>query len=197
MIGGDSAQELTRLMNYAGAREPAAVEELWRQIYDEVHAMARQACSEERSRTHLQPTLLVNELFLKMFGEGVAHATWDDRRHFWGSVGRAMGQYLIDRARSEKRLCRGGDWQRVTLEVAAGELQDPTCALSPMAIRAIEALDLLEKDSPECAQVARLRFLSGLSIDQTAVLLEIAPRTVSKRWNFARAWLRRAISGNA
>jgi DNA-directed RNA polymerase specialized sigma24 family protein len=108
-----------------------------------------------------------------------------------------MGQYLIDRARSEKRLCRGGEWQRVTLEVAVGELQDPTCALSPMAIRAIEALDLLEKDSPECAQVARLRFLSGLSIDQTAVLLEIAPRTVSKRWNFARAWLRRAISANA
>ena len=58
-------------------------------------------------------------------------------------------------------------------------------------------LEKLEKDSPECAQVARLRFLSGLSIDQTAVLLEIAPRTVSKRWNFARAWLRRAISGNA
>lgn len=67
-------------------------------------------------------------------------------------------------------------------------------ALSPATISAIEALDRLEQESPESAQVARLRFLSGFSIEQTAILLDIAPRTVSKRWNYARAWLRRAIA---
>ena len=66
--------------------------------------------------------------------------------------------------------------------------------VSPATISAIEALDRLEQESPESAQVARLRFLSGFSIEQTAILLDIAPRTVSKRWNYARAWLRRAIA---
>ena len=84
--------------------------------------------------------------------------------------------------------------RRVPLEIAAGELEDVTRALSPGAIAAIEALDRLEAESPECAQVARLRYLSGFSIEQTAILLDIAPRTVSKRWNFARAWLRRALA---
>jgi DNA-directed RNA polymerase specialized sigma24 family protein len=78
--------------------------------------------------------------------------------------------------------------------VVAGELEDVTRALSPLAIVAIEALDRLEADSPESAAVARLRFLSGFSIEQTAMLLDIAPRTVSKRWNYARAWLRRALA---
>ena len=194
MQAEESAQTLTRLLNHAGDGEQAALDALWQQIYGEVHAMARAACANESARNQVQPTLVVNELFLKMFGEGAAKSVWDDRRHFWGSVSRAMGQFLIDRARSEGRLSRGGDRQRVELEVVAGELADPTRAISPMAIRAIEALDLLEAESPECALVARLRFISSLSIDQTAILLEIAPRTVSKRWNYARAWLRRAIA---
>ena len=129
-----------------------------------------------------------------MFGPGVARTEWDDRRHFWGSVGRALGQFLIDLARSEGRLRRGGDRVRVPIEVAAGELEDVTRALSPLSIAALEALDRLEAESPESAEVARMRFLSGFSIEQTAILLDIAPRTVSKRWNYARAWLRRAIA---
>jgi RNA polymerase sigma factor (TIGR02999 family) len=129
-----------------------------------------------------------------MFGADAAKSAWDDRRHFWGSVARAMGQFLIDLARTEGRLRRGGDRVRVPLEVVAGELEDVTRALSPLSIAAIEALDRLERESPECAEVARLRFLSGFSIEQTAIMLDIAPRTVSKRWNFARAWLRRAIA---
>ena len=132
-----------------------------------------------------------------MIGPDAAKGAWDDRRHFWGSVGRAMGQFLIDLARTEGRLRRGGGRMRVPIEIAAGELEDVTRALSPGAIAALEALDRLEAESPECAQVARLRFLSGFSIEQTAILLDIAPRTVSKRWNFARAWLRRALSNDA
>jgi len=82
----------------------------------------------------------------------------------------------------------------VPIEILAGELENATRALSPLSLAAIAALDRLEAESPECALVARMRFLSGFSIDTTAALLGIAPRTVSKRWNFARAWLRRAIA---
>ena len=194
MPTGEYTEDLTELLNAAAAGGKADLERLWQAIYGEMHEMARRACSAEGTRAPLQPTMLVNELFLKMFGADAAKSAWDDRRHFWGSVARAMGQFLIDLARTEGRLRRGGDRVRVPLEVVAGELEDVTRALSPLSIAAIEALDRLERESPECAEVARLRFLSGFSIEQTAIMLDIAPRTVSKRWNFARAWLRRAIA---
>ena len=189
-----SVEDLTKLLNAASDGDAAALDHAWRAIHAEIHGMAARACSAEGGRAHLQPTLVVNELFLKLHGPGVTPTVWDDRRHFWGSVGRALGQFLIDLARNEGRLRRGGDRRRLPLEVVAGELEDVTRALSPLAIVAIEALDRLEADSPESAAVARLRFLSGFSIEQTAMLLDIAPRTVSKRWNFARAWLRRALA---
>ena len=189
-----SVEDLTKLLNAASDGDAAALDHAWRAIHAEIHGMAARACSAEGGRAHLQPTLVVNELFLKLHGPGVTPTVWDDRRHFWGSVGRALGQFLIDLARNEGRLRRGGDRRRLPLEVVAGELEDVTRALSPLAIVAIEALDRLEADSPEGAAVARLRFLSGFSIEQTAMLLDIAPRTVSKRWNFARAWLRRALA---
>lgn len=194
MSMGEYIEDLTELLNAASRGEPGAGDRAWSAIYAEIREMAARACSAEGTRAQLQPTLLVHELFLKMFGPDATKTHWDDRRHFWGSVGRAMGQFLIDLARTEGRLRRGGGFRRVPLEIAAGELEDVTRALSPGAIAAIEALDRLEAESPECAQVARLRFLSGFSIEQTAILLDIAPRTVSKRWNFARAWLRRALA---
>jgi len=187
-------ENLTDMLNAASGGDQQALDRAWRAIHAEIHEMARRACSAEGTRAQLQPTLLVNELFLKMFGADAAKSAWDDRRHFWGSVARAMGQFLIDLARTEGRLRRGVDRVRVPLEVVAGELEDVTRALSPLSIAAIEALDRLERESPACAEVARLRFLSGFSIEQTAIMLDIAPRTVSKRWNFARAWLRRAIA---
>lgn len=197
MSHGAYVEDLTKLLNAAGDGDTAALDRAWRSIHAEIHEMAERACNAEGTRAQLQPTLLVNELFLKMYGPGVTPTTWDDRRHFWGSVSRALGQFLIDLARSEGRLRRGGNRVRVPIEVVAGELEDVTRALSPLSIVALEALDRLEAESPESAQVARMRFLSGFSIEQTAILLDIAPRTVSKRWNYARAWLRRAIAESA
>ncbi len=189
--------ELTQLINAAGAGERAAADALWREIYDEVHAMARRTCREEGPRTLLQPTLLVHEAFLKVFRGPTAPTIFENRRHFWGAMTRAMSQHLIDAARTEKRRCRGGDWVRVHLEVVSGELRDPTRALSPLAIKVLEALDKLSELSPECAEsaeVARLRYVAGLSVEETAVLLEIPRSSVLNHWKFARSWLRREIS---
>lgn len=183
----------TTLLNDAGSGDAAALERVWRAIHDDIHTMAARACHSETGRIQLQPTLLVNELFLKMFGPGVVHTIWDDRRHFWGSVGRALSQFLVDQARSEGRVRRGGGRQRIPLSIAAGELADPDRAMSPEAVAAIEALAALEQVNAEAAEVARLRFLAGFSVEQTATLLDIAPRTVSKRWSYAKAWLRRAM----
>ena len=191
------SQHLTTLLNEASSGDQVALEQVWKSIHQEVHEMAVRACSAEGVRAQLQPTLLVNELFLKLYGPGVKHTVWDDRRHFWGAVGRAMAQQLIDLARNESRLRRGGGQVRVPLHIAAGELAELDRALTPEAVAAVEALDQLEHVSPECAAVARLRFLAGFSIDETSVLLDIAPRTVSKRWKFAQAWLRRAIAARS
>lgn len=193
MSAGPRTEELTQLLNAASEGDGDAAARAWRAIYDDVRAMAARSCAHDAPRALLQPTLVVHELFLKMFGPEVAQARWDDRRHFWGSVARAMSQYLIDLARSEGAAKRGGGYGRVDLDIAAGELSDTTRALSSTAVDALEALDRLECISPETAQVARLRFLSGMSIEQTAAALDIAPRTVNKRWTFAQAWLRRAL----
>jgi RNA polymerase sigma factor (TIGR02999 family) len=194
MPTGEYTEDLTLMLNAANGGDRVALDRLWNAIQGELHDMARRACNAEGIRTQLQPTMLVNELFIKMFGADVAKTAWDDRRHFWGSVGRALAQFLVDHARHERRLRRGGDGMRVPIEVVAGEIEDVARALSPMSIAAIEALDRLELESPESAMVARLRFISGFTIEETAILLDIAPRTVSKRWNFARAWLKRAIA---
>lgn len=186
-------EELTLLLNAAGSGDRDAAARAWRAIYDDVHAMSVRACAADAQRASLQPTLVVHELFLKMFGPGIARASWDDRRHFWGSVARAMSQYLIDLSRHERAARRGGDRIRVELHIAAGELCDSERALSAGAAEALAALERLESISPETAQVARLRFLLGCSVEQTAAMLDIAPRTVNKRWAFAQAWLRRAL----
>jgi RNA polymerase sigma factor (TIGR02999 family) len=187
---------LTELLNDAGRGDPAAREALWRAIYGDVHAIAARTCAAEGLRRDLQPTLLVHEVFLKMFGSSAGMPPWENRRHFWGSVGRAMGQILVDLARSEDTQHRGGGRQRVALDLAAGELTDASRACSPMAAEVVDALDRLEAHSPESAHVARLRYLAGLSVEETAALLGIAPRTVTNRWTYARTWLRRAIAAH-
>jgi RNA polymerase sigma factor (TIGR02999 family) len=187
-------QDLTALLNAAHGGDAEATDAAWRTIYGEMHAMARGACKRESSRVQLQPTLIVHETFLKMFAGVDLSGAWDDRRHFWGSVSRAMGQYLVDLARSEGRLRRGGGRARVPLEIVAGELADPVKAVSPEAARAVAALERLEQASPEAALVARIRYFQGCSVEETARLSGIAPRTVNKRWTFARAWLLRALA---
>lgn len=193
MASDTPTEELTLLLNAAGSGDARAAATAWARIYGEVHGMAERACRAENRHTTLQPTLVVHELFLRLFGSAAPRADWDDRRHFWGSVARAMSQFLIDHARAENAKRRGGDRTRVDLEIVAGACADPTVALSDEVATALEALDRLERESPETAQVARLRFLSGFSVEQTSEILGIAPRTVSKRWTFAQAWLRRAL----
>ncbi|MEY3027794.1 MAG: hypothetical protein RLZZ238_2691 [Planctomycetota bacterium] len=197
MSAAEYTHDFTSLLNAARPGDAGSLDRLWSVIYSDVHAMARRACSVEGARTQLQPTLVVHELYLRFFGEQASPESWEHRRHFWGAIGRAMGQLLVDLARSEGRLKRGGGRAQMPLEIVAGELEDVTRALSADCVEVIEALNRLERRSPEAAAVARLRYISGLSIEQTAILLDIAPRTVSKRWTFARAWLRRALAGDA
>jgi RNA polymerase sigma factor (TIGR02999 family) len=134
----------------------------------------------------LQTTGLVNEAYLRLCrGED---ANWENRRHFFGAAAIAMRRILIDRARRQKARKHGGDLEQVTL---GDDLAGPERPCELIALDA--ALKRLAKDRPRAAEVVSYRFFLGLTVKQTAELLDVAPKTVDNDWALAKAWLRREI----
>lgn len=139
------------------------------------------------------PTTLVHEVFLKTFRGTGSQPTFENRRHFFGSMARAMGQFLVDYRRHHRREKRGGLVRTIPLGVDVEQLARLDEALIATDSGVLEAIRKLERVHPLAAEVVWLRFMAGLSLDHTAQALAIAPRTVSKHWNFARAFVRREI----
>lgn len=156
--------------------------------------MAAGLMASERPGATLQPTLLVNEVFLRMWAKPAGSPRFEDRRHFFGSAARAMGQFLIDHARSRTRMKRGGGMQRAPLEICEGELQSLDPVHSDEIAYLLGAMAALELVAPRRAEVAWLRYVIGLTIDQVAAILEVSRRTIIDDWRFAQAWLRRRLS---
>lgn len=175
----DRRGEVTRLLRAGGA----AGEELLPLIYDELRAIAQSRMASERAGHTLQATALVHEAFLRLVaGEAVG---WEGRRHFFAAAAEAMRRVLIDHARKQKSQKRGGDQQRVTL----GAPEAPMEMEADQALALYDALERLAQEDERAAAVARLRFLVGLSVEETAQALEISERSVHREWNFARARL--------
>ena len=185
---------VTKWLEEAKNGNPSAAAELWNVVYQEVRQMAAGKLSKERQTANLQATMLVNEAYLKMFPEGKDAPNFEDRRHFFGSISRVMEQYLIDYARSRSRLNRGGDRKRVSLTIAEGELKDLQTVDGESLDEMLAALQVLAKVMPRSAEVVRLRYISGLTIKQTAEAIGVSDRTVVDDWEYARAFLRREIS---
>ncbi len=182
-----SELDVTQLMCHAAAGSQQAAQELLPLIYGQLRAIAAQRMKLERTDHTLQPTALVHEAFLKLVGP--RSTPWAGEAHFFAAAAEAMRQILIDHAKSKSRQKRGGKRVREAVnlaDVAALENSDEILALD-------EALCRLEEQEPEVGRIVRLRFFAGLSIDQIAELLHIAPRTVDRRWQFARAWLFREL----
>lgn len=180
--------DATRLMRDASEGDQQASQDLFPVVYLQLRAIAAQRMRLERPDHTLQPTALVHEAFLKLVGPRTT--PWAGEAHFFAAAAEAMRQILIDHAKSKDRQKRGGKRVREALnlaDVASLENSEEILALD-------EAVCRLEKDEPEVGQVVRLRFFAGLSMDQIAELLHIAPRTVDRRWQFARAWLFRELS---
>jgi RNA polymerase sigma factor (TIGR02999 family) len=180
--------DATRLMRDAADGNQQASDDLFPVVYLQLRAIAAQRMQLERPNHTLQPTALVHEAFLKLVGP--RSTPWAGEAHFFAAAAEAMRQILIDHAKSKDRQKRGGKRVREALnlaDVAALENSEEILALNDAVCR-------LEKDEPEVGQIVRLRFFAGLSMDQIAELLQIAPRTVDRRWQFARAWLFREMS---
>lgn len=169
----------------------AGSDAFFQQVYAELRAIAHARMRGERSGISFQSTELVHEAYMRLQpGNG---RQWESRGHFFGAAAEAMRRILIDRARSRGRQKRGGDAdgrpaQRVSLdlaEVAAlADDDDPKTILE--MDRALERLALQDE---RAAQVVRLRFYAGLTVEEVAEILEATPRTILRDWSFARAWL--------
>lgn len=173
---------LTHLLHAARDRQPGAEAALAELVYHELRGMAAQLLERERPDHTLQATALVHEAWMNLTG-----GEFESRRHFFGAASQAMRRLLIDAARREQAVKRGGRdaRQRITFAELVADCTEPQLDLLALD----EALDQLEAYDPRLAEVVRLRYFSGLSIAEVASLLEVSTATVKRDWNYARAWL--------
>jgi RNA polymerase sigma factor (TIGR02999 family) len=183
--------DVTRILSAIEQGDPRAAEQLLSLVYADLRRLAAQKLAHERPGQTLEPTALVHEIYLRLFGNG-EQQHWDSRRHFFAAAAEAMRRVLIERARRKKRLRHGGDRDRVNLLdqhlIDVAESGDELLALD-------EALTALAKEDPTAAHVVKLRFFTGLSIEQVGEVFGFSRATAYRQWNYARAWLRCEIQG--
>ena len=183
---------LTVILNAAFAGDGAASRRLWEAVYEDLRAMARRSVARESAKAGLEPTQVVHEVFLRLHGSSPDH--WDSRRHFFGAAVRAMERFLIDHARERGAAKRGGGATPLSLSVFAGELADYEHATRAASDGLVAALEELAAIDESAAEVARLRWLVGLSSEQVATILDCSVRKVQLDWRFAKAFLQRRLA---
>ena len=185
----DASPDVTALLLAWRGGDDAASEQLLRAIYDELHRQAARAMRREAPTHTLQATALVNEAYLRLIDQ--RRVAWRNRAHFFGIAAQLMRRILVDHARARQRVKRGGGARALSLTDADPAIE---AAADPVDILALhEALEKLAAFDPDQARLVELRYFSGLTIEETAAALDIAPATVKREWALARAWLRREM----
>lgn len=184
------ADDVTVLIRRLEGGDSSAAGELLPLVYAQLRAAAARAMNTERAGHTLQPTALVHEAYVKLLGP--REIPWQSRAHFYTAAAEAMRQILIDHARGRGRRKRGGGQAARTLDEALTFAEPPSdedvdCVALDAAIHRLEVQD------PRAAQVVRLKFYAGLTIEQIASALGLSERTVKNDWAFARAWLEREL----
>ena len=183
----ESDQSITQILTELSEGDGSAAERLLPQVYEELRALAA-AFFQRQPRNHtLQPTALVHEAFVRLVG---SDADWNSRKHFFDVAAMAMRQLLTDHARRRAADKRGGGKQRITLDQETPG--DPANEFDLVALD--EALTELKTLDPRQARIVDLRFLAGLTVRETAEVLDVSERTVKLDWQMARAWLRRRLT---
>jgi RNA polymerase sigma factor (TIGR02999 family) len=176
--------DVTQILSQIESGDPSAAEQLLPLVYEELRKLAASRLAQERLGQTLQATALVHEAYLRLV-DGAETQRWNSRGHFFAAAAEAMRRILINRARDKGRLKRGGQFQRIDLE----KIQLATDAPSSDLLAIDESLALLAAENPQCAEVVKLRFFAGLSIDESASALGISTSTAKRHWGYARAWL--------
>ena len=183
----NSPASITQLLIKWRNGDQAALDELVPQIYDELRRLAKHYLRRERLGHTLETNALVHEAYLRLAGE--KDVDWQNRAHFFGIAAVRMRHILVEYARSRQAAKRGGGEYRLSLSEADRPAEERDVSLLALD----EALERLEALDPQKSRIVELRYFGGLTIEETAEVLEISPATVKRDWSMARAWLRSEI----
>jgi len=179
--------EVTRILDAIQQGDPNAAGKLLPLVYEELRRLAAHKMAGEAAGHTLQPTALVHEAWLRL---GAAHQqSWENRAHFFAAAAEAMRRILVDHARRKQSLKRGSGAEREELQESMLVLTAPPDEL--LAIH--DALDKLALEDPAAAELVKLRYFVGMTMEETASALGLAPRSAERLWTYARVWLRREI----
>lgn len=179
--------EATEILHNWAAGDEDAPAELMPLVYQELRRRAAAYLRHERPDHTLQATALVHESFLKLVDQ--SRADWKSRGHFCSVAAQAMRRILVQHARRRNSDKRGGKWSKIYLD----ETRELGGEQAPDLVALDEALQRLAEHYPRESEVVELKFFGGLERDAIAELLQVSPKTVSRDWSFAKAWLRRSL----
>lgn len=183
--------DVTQLLSKFESGDPAAAEQLLPLVYDELRKLAAAKFANERPDQTLQATALVHEAYLRLVGG--QQRTWENRGHFFAAAAEAMRRILVDQARHKRTSKAGGDRKRVELTLVDAAVLGP----QPDILALNEALAQLEVRDPRAAQLVKLRFFVGMTVQEAAESLGISVTTARADWTYAKTWLRGAIRADS
>ena len=182
--------DVTQILSQIESGDPSAAEQLLPLVYEELRKLASVRLEQEKPGQTLHATALVHDAYIRLVDvEKAQH--WNSRGHFFSAAAEAMRRILIENARRKRAIIRGGDREKLDLnliEPAAPRISDDVLALN-------EALEKLEKQDQVKAELVKLRYFAGLTVEQSAEAIGISPATAHRFWNYARAWLHQEITG--
>ncbi len=176
-------QEVTQLLVAWSKGDQSAFERLMPLVYDELRRLARQYMRREPDGHTLQTTALVNEAYLRLIEQ--KEVQWQNRAHFFALSAKLMRRILVSMARARHAHKRGGTAQQVALEEALMISEERAAELVALD----DALEVLQSLDPRRSRVVELRYFGGLSVEETAEVLQVSPDTVMREWKRAKAWL--------
>lgn len=177
------SEQVAQLIQSIGAGDEHAADKLLPLVYDALRRLAAARMASEAPGHTLQPTALVHEAWLQLVGPNQTH--WNSRAHFFGAAAEAMRRILLKRARKKRRLRHGGALQRVALDEVTLATQDQ----DEVILAVDEALERLTAESPQKAEIVKLRYFGGLGHAEIAEVLGVSEPTVRRHWAYARSWL--------
>ena len=179
--------EVTRILTAIDEGDPHAAEQLLPLVYEELRKLAGARLAQEKPGQTLQATALVHEVYLRLVG-AENQQRWDSRGHFFAAAAEAMRRILVEQARRKRSLKAGGVRELGELDDLAGQ---PSGSADPLDLLALdEALEKLERQNPRQAELVKLRYFAGMTIDQAARALGVAASTANADWVYAKSWLR-------
>ena len=182
--------DVTKILDQIQQGDPAGAERLLPLVYDELRRLAAGHMAREKAGHTLDATALVHEAYLRLVGP-IQNDQWENRGHFFAAAAEAMRRILVDSARRKARIRHGGGQRKVPLpdQLATRATED--------VVEISDALDELAETDPQAAELVKLHYFAGLTIEQAGSALGVSTRKAYNIWAFARAWLFRALGGNA